>query len=48
VLDGARGLWIFEDRPDRAVALVPSDATAVLEELAALPGNVGLGPAPDG
>jgi hypothetical protein len=43
VLDGARGLWAVEDRPGGAVALVPTDATAVLDELAALPGHVGLG-----
>jgi hypothetical protein len=44
VLDGARGLWTVEDLPDRRLALTPTDATAVLDELAALPGHVGLGP----
>jgi hypothetical protein len=33
-----------EDAPDRRLALTPADATAVLDELAALPGHVGLGP----
>jgi hypothetical protein len=44
VLDGERGLWMVEGLPDRRLALTPSDATAVLEELAALPGHVELGP----
>jgi hypothetical protein len=44
VLDGERGLWTIEDAPDGTVALRPTDATAVLDELAALPGHVGLGP----
>ena len=47
VLDGRRGLWTVEERAAGEVALVPSDATAVLDELAALPGHVGLGPAGD-
>jgi len=44
VLDGERGLWTVEDAPDRRLALTPSGATAVLDEIAALPGHVGLGP----
>ena len=44
VLDSERGLWTVEDAPDRRLALTPVDATAVLDELAALPGHVGLGP----
>jgi hypothetical protein len=43
VVDTERGLWTVEDRPGGAVALVPADATGVLDELAALPGRVGLG-----
>jgi hypothetical protein len=43
VVDSERGLWTVEDRPGGAVALVPADATRVLDELAALPGHVGLG-----
>jgi hypothetical protein len=42
VVDSEHGLWTVEDRPGGAVALVPADATAVLDELAALPGRVGL------
>jgi hypothetical protein len=42
-VDGERELWTGEDRPGGAVALVPTDAIAVLDELAALPGHVGLG-----
>ena len=44
VLDSERGLWTVEDAPDRRLTLTPVDATAVLDELAALPGHVGLGP----
>jgi len=44
VLDSERGLWTVEDAPDRRLALAPTGATAVLDELAALPGRVGLGP----
>ena len=44
VLDSERGLWTVEDAPDRRLALTPTGATAVLDELAALPGHVGLGP----
>jgi hypothetical protein len=44
VLDTALGLWAIEDAADGTVALRPTDATAVLDELAALPGHVGLGP----
>jgi hypothetical protein len=44
VLDSEHGLWTVEDAPDRRLALTPTDATAVLDELAALPGHVGLGP----
>jgi hypothetical protein len=43
VLDSAAGLWTVEDRPDGAVALAATDATRVLDELAALPGHAGLG-----
>jgi hypothetical protein len=43
VLDDGSGLWSVEDRPSAAVALVPTDANAVLDQLAALPGHVGLG-----
>jgi hypothetical protein len=43
VVDGERGLWSVQDRAGGAVALVPTDATAVLDELARLPGHVGLG-----
>jgi hypothetical protein len=44
VLDSELGLWTVEDRPERHLTLTPTDATAVLDELAALPGHVGLGP----
>ena len=44
VLDSELGLWTVEDAPERAVRLTPTDATAVLDEIAALPGHVGLGP----
>jgi hypothetical protein len=43
VVDTERGVWTVRDRPGGAVALVPTDATGVLDELAALPGHVGLG-----
>jgi hypothetical protein len=43
VLDDGRGLRTVEDRPSAAVALVPTDATAVPDGLAALPRHVGLG-----
>jgi hypothetical protein len=43
VLDSEFGLWTLEER-DGQVTLAPTDATAVLDELAALPGHVGLGP----
>jgi hypothetical protein len=43
VLDTDRGLWsLAADGPD-AVTLTPTDATRVLDELAALPGHAGLG-----
>jgi hypothetical protein len=41
--DDGRGLWTVEDRPSADVALLPTDAKAVLDQLAALPGHVGLG-----
>jgi hypothetical protein len=44
VLDSERGLWTVEEAPGRRVELTPTNATAVLDELAALPGHVGLGP----
>ena len=44
VLDSELGLWTVEDRPEKHLTLTPTDATAVLDELAALPGHVGLGP----
>jgi hypothetical protein len=44
VLDSELGLWTVEDAPERALRLTPADATAVLDEIAALPGHVGLGP----
>jgi hypothetical protein len=47
VLDSERGLWAIEDAPDGTLTLRPTDATAVLDEIAALPGHVGLGPAAD-
>jgi hypothetical protein len=43
VLDSELGLWTVEESPD-GLRLTPTDATAVLDELAALPGHVGLGP----
>jgi hypothetical protein len=44
VLDGELGLWTVEDAGEGRLTLTPTDATAVLDELAALPGHVGLGP----
>jgi hypothetical protein len=44
VLDSELGLWTVEASPERRVTLTPTDATAVLDELAALPGHIGLGP----
>jgi hypothetical protein len=44
VLDSELGLWTLEEAQERRVTLAPTDATAVLDELAALPGHVGLGP----
>lgn len=45
VLDCVPGLWTVEAADDKGhVTLTPTDATAVLDELAALPGHVGLGP----
>jgi hypothetical protein len=44
VLDGELGLWTVEAAGKGEVKLTPTDATAVLDELAALPGHVGLGP----
>jgi hypothetical protein len=44
VLDGELGLWTVEAAGKGEVRLTPTDATAVLDELAALPGHVGLGP----
>jgi hypothetical protein len=43
VLDSERGLWTVADAADAELTLTPTDATAVLDELAALPGQVGLG-----
>jgi hypothetical protein len=43
VLDSELGLWTLEAE-QRRVTLTPTNATAVLDELAALPGHVGLGP----
>jgi hypothetical protein len=43
VLDSELGLWTLEEEAGR-VTLAPTVATAVLDELAALPGHVGLGP----
>ena len=42
VLDTELGLWTLEAEGGR-VTLAPTTATAVLDELAALPGHVGLG-----
>jgi hypothetical protein len=44
VLDNESGLWTVEDAGDGLLTLTPTTATAVLDELAALPGHVGLGP----
>ena len=44
VLDSELGLWTVEAAGEGEVTLTPTDATAVLDELAALPGHVGLGP----
>jgi hypothetical protein len=44
VLDGELGLWTVEAAGKGEVTLTPTDATAVLDELAALPGHGGLGP----
>jgi hypothetical protein len=44
VLDSELGLWTVEAAGKGEVRLTPTDATAVLDELAALPGHVGLGP----
>jgi hypothetical protein len=44
VLDSELGLWTVEDAPDRRLTLTPTSPTAVLDELAALPGQIGLGP----
>jgi hypothetical protein len=44
VLDSELGLWTVEDAGEGRLTLTPTDATAVLDELAALPGHVGLGP----
>ena len=44
VLDGELGLWTVEAAGKGEVRLTPTSATAVLDELAALPGHVGLGP----
>jgi hypothetical protein len=43
VLDSELGLWTLEQE-ERRITLAPTDATAVLDQLAALPGRVGLGP----
>ena len=43
VLDSELGLWTLEAE-EREVTLAPTDATAVLDALAALPGHIGLGP----
>ena len=43
VLDCELGMWTVEDAGDGELTLTPTDATAVLDELAALPGHVGLG-----
>lgn len=42
VLDGERGLWLVE-AVGQVLRLTPATATAVLDEIAALPGHVGLG-----
>jgi hypothetical protein len=44
VLDSELGLWTVEDSPERRLTLTPTNATAVLDELAAIPGHIGLGP----
>jgi hypothetical protein len=43
VLDSELGLWLVE-ATGAELQLTPATATAVLDELAALPGHVGLGP----
>jgi hypothetical protein len=43
VLDSELGLWTVEDTGDGRLTLTHTTATAVLDELAALPGHVGLG-----
>jgi hypothetical protein len=43
VLDSELALWTLEVE-ERRVTLTPTTATAVLDEIAALPGHVGLGP----
>jgi hypothetical protein len=43
VLDSERGLWTIADGAEGRLTLTPTHATAVLDELAALPGHVGLG-----
>jgi hypothetical protein len=42
VLDSERGLWTVADAPEGRLTLTPTHATAVLDELAALPAHVGL------
>ena len=42
VLDSERGLWTVADAAEGRLTLEPTHATAVLDELAALPGHVGL------
>lgn len=44
VIDSELGLWMVEAAGEGELTLTPTDATAVLDELAALPGHVGLGP----
>jgi hypothetical protein len=44
VLDSERGLWTVEDAGQGRLTPTTTDATAILDELAALPGHVGLGP----
>jgi len=43
VLDSELGLWLVEALPEGKLTLTPATATAVLDELVALPGHVGLG-----
>ena len=45
VLDSELGLWTVADSPERRLTLTPTNATAVLDELAAIPGHIGLRPA---